>query len=132
MEPAYLAFLKHHVDLVNAAGPLHTSSGGRAGGTWIVESENEEALVHLVKDETFWATGLREPHRILSWNRAQSSPHGSESPLWVDSVERLRFRAKSRNFFDTQANQSILARGSASFNLRRCGATSQRLVHIPA
>ena len=35
------------------------------------------------------------------------------------------------SFFAIDADQLVLARGSAKFNLRRCWATTSRLAHNP-
>ena len=53
------------------------------------------------------------------------------SSLTAYSVEKLRFSAGSPNFFAVEADQLILARGSAKFNLLRCWALSSPLVHYP-
>lgn len=66
--PDHLAFLEHHADRVEAAGPL-SEFGEPAGGLWIVEAEDAAAARALVEADPFWPTGLREQVRILAWRQ---------------------------------------------------------------
>lgn len=65
--PAHLAFLEKHSSSVLAAGPLKASDGSGAGGLWLVEAADSEAVDALVKGDPFWPTGLRKSVRILAW-----------------------------------------------------------------
>jgi uncharacterized protein len=67
--PAHLSFLEQNASRIKAAGPLVAPSGDRAGGLWLVEADNLDVVDALVKEDPFWATGLRRSVRILSWSR---------------------------------------------------------------
>jgi uncharacterized protein YciI len=66
---AHLAFLERHSTAIKAAGPLQTIQGESAGGLWLVEAENPDAIDDLVKEDPFWPTGLRSSVRILRWSQ---------------------------------------------------------------
>jgi uncharacterized protein YciI len=63
----HLAFLERNAATVQAAGPLKTPDGQGAGGLWIVEANDPAEVDMLVKEDPFWATGLRKSVRILAW-----------------------------------------------------------------
>jgi uncharacterized protein YciI len=65
--PEHLAFLESHRDRIRAAGPLIEADGSAAGGLWLVEAANGQAVDDLVKCDPFWPTGLRKAVRILQW-----------------------------------------------------------------
>jgi uncharacterized protein YciI len=66
---AHLAFLERHADKVEAAGPLLSADGRGAGGLWIVDAPDPQAVDRLVKSDPFWPTGLRKAVRILRWTQ---------------------------------------------------------------
>lgn len=64
----HLAFLEQNASVIHAAGPLKdTQSGDPAGGLWLVESDNLQAVQSLIEADPFWPTGLRKTVRILEW-----------------------------------------------------------------
>ncbi|MCB9959373.1 MAG: hypothetical protein H6843_12290 [Rhodospirillaceae bacterium] len=65
----HLAFLEAHAERVRAAGPLAKPDGQAAGGLWIVEAEDAEAVRGLVEADPFWPTGLRRSVQILAWTQ---------------------------------------------------------------
>lgn len=66
----HLAFLADHAGQISAAGPLtDASSGESAGGLWLVEADDVEAVEALIHEDPFWSTGLRKSCRILRWSR---------------------------------------------------------------
>ena len=67
--PAHLAFLERHASKVQAAGPLRSSDGQGAGGLWLVEATDPSEVESLVKEDPFWAAGLRKSVRILTWSQ---------------------------------------------------------------
>jgi uncharacterized protein len=67
--PAHLSFLEKNAARIKAAGPLRVPSGEPAGGLWIVEADNVDAVDALVKEDPFWPTGLRRAVRILGWSQ---------------------------------------------------------------
>lgn len=68
--PDHLAFLENNADRVLAAGPLRdTAAGVAAGGLWLVEADNPDAVAALTRADPFWSTGLRRSIRILEWQR---------------------------------------------------------------
>ena len=67
--PAHLAFLERHATAIKAAGPLQEASGKPAGGLWLVETQDVDAVDLLVKEDPFWPTGLRSSVRILRWSQ---------------------------------------------------------------
>ena len=66
--PDHLAFLERHNDQISDAGPLFEGSQ-LAGGAWRVEADDQDAVLHLVHQDPFWHTGLRDRVRILEWRR---------------------------------------------------------------
>lgn len=67
---AHLAFLKDHAESVQAAGPLFDGDGADgAGGLWLVDAPDAQAVQTLVETDPFWPTGLRKSVRILRWQR---------------------------------------------------------------
>ena len=68
--PQHLEFLARHADQVTAAGPmLDPSDSSPAGGLWLVEADNPEAVEALVHEDPFWPTGLRKSVRVLHWRQ---------------------------------------------------------------
>jgi uncharacterized protein YciI len=63
---AHLAFLEANADQIDAAGPLKEDGAG-AGGLWLVDAQDAEAVQQLVQTDPFWPTGLRKSVRILEW-----------------------------------------------------------------
>ena len=71
---AHLAFLADHKTQIMAAGPLFEPEGAGAGGMWIVDALDVDALDkaavrRLAEADPFWPTGLRRSIRILAWRR---------------------------------------------------------------
>jgi uncharacterized protein YciI len=62
----HLAFLEKNAARILAAGPLQENGAG-AGGLWLVEADNADAVVALVHADPFWPTGLRQSVRLLAW-----------------------------------------------------------------
>jgi uncharacterized protein len=67
--PDHLAFLKANADKVMAAGPLLDAGGAGAGGLWMVEAADADAVMSLVHADPFWPAGLRKSVRVLQWKR---------------------------------------------------------------
>ena len=68
--PDHLAFLEQNRDRIRAAGPLRDGDDGEgAGGLWLVEAENADAVAALCRADPFWPTGLRKDLRVLRWTR---------------------------------------------------------------
>lgn len=68
--PAHLAFLERNAGQVQAAGPLKSAGdGGPAGGLWLVDASDKEAVDTLVRADPFWPTGLRRSVSVLEWTR---------------------------------------------------------------
>ncbi len=66
---AHLAFLTRHKTQIQAAGPLTDEAGEGAGGLWLVDARDAEAVRTLVESDPLWPTGLRRSVRILSWRQ---------------------------------------------------------------
>lgn len=67
---AHLAFLESQSAAIRAAGPLKdVSDQAPAGGLWLIEADNLEAVQTLVETDPFWPTGLRKAVRILEWTQ---------------------------------------------------------------
>jgi uncharacterized protein len=74
--PAHLDFLERNRDRIRAAGPLgDTADGNPAGGLWLVEAEDAEAVAKLCREDPFWPTGLRQSIRILQWTQVFADGH---------------------------------------------------------
>src|SRR5260221_9621525 len=67
--PAHLDFLERNASMITAAGPLRETDGGPAGGLWLVEATERAQVEQLVREDPFWATGLRPSVRVLAWNQ---------------------------------------------------------------
>jgi uncharacterized protein YciI len=65
--PDHLAFLDQHADVIRAAGPLRATDSAPAGGLWLVEAPDAEAVAALTRSDPFWAAGLRRSIRIQEW-----------------------------------------------------------------
>jgi uncharacterized protein YciI len=67
--PDHQAFLKRNAARILEAGPLAEADGAPAGGLWLVEHDNADAVMALVREDPFWPTGLRRSVRVLAWRR---------------------------------------------------------------
>jgi uncharacterized protein len=67
--PDHLAFLEKEKQHIRAAGPLREADGSGAGGLWLVEAQNREAVEALYRRDPFWPTGLRRSVRVLEWSQ---------------------------------------------------------------
>jgi uncharacterized protein YciI len=66
----HLAFLENNDRSIQAAGPLiETQDGTPAGGLWLVESDNPQAVRELIEADPFWPTGLRKSVRVFQWTK---------------------------------------------------------------
>ncbi len=66
----HLAFLERHKRTIQAAGPLIDAVDDTpAGGLWVVEAADEQAVRQLIEADPFWPTGLRKSVRILAWTQ---------------------------------------------------------------
>ncbi|MCG7522470.1 YciI family protein [Ruegeria sp. Ofav3-42] len=72
----HIAFLESNAAVVEAAGPL--TDGGKRGrdGLWIVEAEDQSAVVQLIHSDPFWPTGLRASYSILPWKQVYRDGRG--------------------------------------------------------
>jgi uncharacterized protein YciI len=71
----HLAFLEANT-AVKAAGPLSDAdTGAAAGGLWLVEAANLEAVQALYRADPFWPTGLRKSVRVLRWRQVFADGH---------------------------------------------------------
>jgi len=67
---AHLDFLDRHSAAIRAAGPLHDAVAEQsAGGLWLVEASDTDAVTALTREDPFWAAGLRRSVRILEWRQ---------------------------------------------------------------
>ena len=67
--PAHLDFLASNPAIL-AAGPLQDAASGEgAGGLWLVEAEDANAVRPLYEGDPFWPTGLRKSVRVLRLSR---------------------------------------------------------------
>ena len=66
----HLAFLERNQPAILSAGPMTDAVSGRpAGGLWLVQEADAEAVRALVEEDPFWPTGLRKSVRILQWTQ---------------------------------------------------------------
>ena len=66
----HLTFMERNATAVRAAGPLRDAGDGTpAGGLWLVEAEDRARVEALVREDSFWPTGLRRSVRVLAWNQ---------------------------------------------------------------
>ena len=66
----HLAFLERHSTRITAAGPLKDAENGApAGGLWLVEAEDANAVRAIIEADPFWPTGLRKSARLLTWTQ---------------------------------------------------------------
>ncbi|MEM1265379.1 MAG: YciI family protein [Pseudomonadota bacterium] len=63
---AHLDFLEAHSAEIKAAGPLDRAAGG---GLWLVEAQDRSQVEALVREDPFWAAGLRADVEIAPWRR---------------------------------------------------------------
>ena len=55
---------------IHAAGPLVDARNSEpAGGLWLVEAQDLDAVRALYEQDPFWPTGLRKSVRVLEWRR---------------------------------------------------------------
>ncbi|MEM7750350.1 MAG: YciI family protein [Pseudomonadota bacterium] len=67
--PQHLDFLEANAKQILAAGPLSMADGTGAGGLWLVEADDQEAVQALVREDPFWPTGLRKSVQVLKWKQ---------------------------------------------------------------
>ncbi len=67
--PRHFAFLEANATSIRTAGPLSREGDAFAGGLWLVEAETGDAVGRLVKEDPFWASGLRKSVRVFRWNQ---------------------------------------------------------------
>ncbi|KAA1178303.1 hypothetical protein FP026_24215 [Rhizobium tropici] len=67
--PRHFAFLEANAASIRTAGPLSREGDAFAGGLWLVEAETADAVDHLVKEDPFWAAGLRKSVQVFRWNQ---------------------------------------------------------------
>jgi len=67
--PRHFAFLEANAASIRTAGPLSREGDAFAGGLWLVETESADTVDRLVKDDPFWAAGLRKSVKVFRWNR---------------------------------------------------------------
>ncbi|NTJ66839.1 hypothetical protein G6M50_19145 [Agrobacterium rhizogenes] len=67
--PRHFAFLEANAVSIRTAGPLSREGDAFAGGLWLVEAENAADVDRLVKEDPFWAAGLRQYVRVFRWNQ---------------------------------------------------------------
>ncbi|TXI11493.1 MAG: hypothetical protein E6Q76_02395 [Rhizobium sp.] len=65
----HFAFLEANAASIRTAGPLSREDDAFAGGLWLVEAETADVVDRLVKEDPFWAAGLRKSVQIFEWNR---------------------------------------------------------------
>ncbi|NLS00274.1 hypothetical protein HGP17_25895 [Rhizobium sp. P38BS-XIX] len=65
----HFGFLEANAASIRTAGPLSKEADAFAGGLWLVEADNAEDVDRLVKEDPFWAAGLRKSVQIFRWNR---------------------------------------------------------------
>ena len=71
--PDHLSFLERNALRLHAAGPLKdTADDAPAGGLWIVQADNPQAVQSLLEADPFWPTGLRKSVRVLEWTQVFS------------------------------------------------------------
>lgn len=64
----HLGFLEKHGTVIAAAGPLFDQGTG-AGGLWVVDAADRNAVDGLIQTDPFWPTGLRQSVRVLEWKQ---------------------------------------------------------------
>ncbi|GES42562.1 hypothetical protein RsS62_18140 [Rhizobium dioscoreae] len=67
--PRHFAFLEANAASIRTAGPLSREGDAFAGGLWLVEVETADAIDRLVKEDPFWAAGLRKSVKVFRWNQ---------------------------------------------------------------
>ena len=67
--PAHLDFLEENADRIKAAGPLKTQEGEAAGGIWMIDAADADAVDSLIRKDPFWPTGLRQSVQVLNWTQ---------------------------------------------------------------
>ncbi len=66
----HLRFLQDNAARIESAGPLKNARGGDpAGGIWIVDADDADAVEALIEADPFWPTGLRKSVRVLAWTQ---------------------------------------------------------------
>jgi uncharacterized protein YciI len=64
------SFLARNAAAIHAAGPLVDARNSEpAGGLWLVEAQDLDAVRALYEQDPFWPTGLRKSVRVLEWRR---------------------------------------------------------------
>lgn len=64
----HLSFIEANAEVFRAAGPLFDGVAG-AGGMWLVDAADADAVRALIAADPFHPTGLRKSARILEWRR---------------------------------------------------------------
>jgi uncharacterized protein YciI len=73
----HVAFLENNDWSIQAAGPLiGTQNGNPAGGLWLGESDNPQAIRELIEADPFWPIGLRKSVRVLQWTQVFADGQG--------------------------------------------------------
>ncbi|MDO6726585.1 MAG: YciI family protein [Cognatishimia sp.] len=67
--PLHLEFLKRNAETISAAGNLSDGIDNANEALWVMTAETEEDVVRYVREDPFWATGLRKSFRIMQWRQ---------------------------------------------------------------
>jgi uncharacterized protein YciI len=66
----HLAFLERSSGTIKATGPLTDGATDEAaGGLWLIDAPDHQAVRDLVEADPFWPTGLRRSVRVLRWKQ---------------------------------------------------------------
>ncbi|NLS17967.1 hypothetical protein HGP16_15500 [Rhizobium sp. P40RR-XXII] len=65
----HFAFLQVNAVSIRTAGPLGREDETFAGGLWLVEAETTRDVDRLVKEDPFWAAGLRKSVQVFQWDQ---------------------------------------------------------------
>lgn len=69
----HLGFLESHAAEIEAAGPLSDPERQGRDGLWIVDVDSIDIAERLVREDPFWATGLRASYSIIPWRQVFSN-----------------------------------------------------------
>jgi uncharacterized protein YciI len=68
---AHQAFLREHKGKLRLAGAVRETVGGPAvGGAWVFDVASREEADAIVREDPFFANGLRSSYRLLAWGTA--------------------------------------------------------------
>ena len=67
--PFWMRSMTTRISSIRTAGPLSREGDAFAGGLWLVEAETADTVDRLVKEDPFWAAGLRKSVQVFIWNR---------------------------------------------------------------